>query len=262
MRQTFATLSIILAIASHAIATPAPSGDGICGQAAGGATCQGSSFGNCCSRYGYCGSTDTYCGAGCQSGFGTCNGSNSPGGLTVSQDATCGKGVTCVGSGFGDCCSASGWCGSTADYCAVGCQSAFGKCTGSSTSAAPSPATTGKSTATSASGASATTGATRAYTQRSLVTTAPACNYKSYTSYYELDNPPAGADGMYSEAVAGCKNKCDTTAGCKVYFFQKMNYSFKKATTGRCFIDDKPWQPTQLQCDMGTMQWNVGYELV
>jgi hypothetical protein len=35
-------------------------------------TCQGSIFGNCCSQYGWCGSTVDYCGAGCQSNFGTC----------------------------------------------------------------------------------------------------------------------------------------------------------------------------------------------
>ncbi|KAJ4129133.1 hypothetical protein NW768_007666 [Fusarium equiseti] len=36
-------------------------------------TCQGSEFGNCCSAKGYCGKVDTYCGEGCQSGFGTCS---------------------------------------------------------------------------------------------------------------------------------------------------------------------------------------------
>jgi hypothetical protein len=27
------------------------------------------------------------------------------------------KGSTCLGSSFGECCSASGWCGNTTDYC-------------------------------------------------------------------------------------------------------------------------------------------------
>ncbi|TLD31633.1 hypothetical protein PspLS_02222 [Pyricularia sp. CBS 133598] len=35
-------------------------------------TCQGSAYGNCCSRNGWCGSTADYCGDGCQSDFGTC----------------------------------------------------------------------------------------------------------------------------------------------------------------------------------------------
>ena len=41
-------------------------------------TCQGSTYGNCCSQYGYCGNTSDYCGAGCQAGFGTCE-ESSPG---------------------------------------------------------------------------------------------------------------------------------------------------------------------------------------
>jgi hypothetical protein len=43
--------------------------EGSCGN---GVTCQGSSFGICCSGHGYCGSTDEYCGTGCNSAFGTC----------------------------------------------------------------------------------------------------------------------------------------------------------------------------------------------
>lgn len=74
---------------------------------------------------------DSYCGTGCQPGFGDCSpaqaSSTQPGptdtvsvpgpsssssSLTVSQDATCGDGVTCEGSAFGNCCSINGWCGS------------------------------------------------------------------------------------------------------------------------------------------------------
>jgi hypothetical protein len=56
----------------------------------------------------------------------------------VSVDGSCGSGVTCLGSSFGDCCSAYGWCGSTAAFCATGCQSGFGKCDTPSTSPVPS----------------------------------------------------------------------------------------------------------------------------
>ena len=56
--------------------TPAPtkkvSTDGTCGSQ-GGATCTGSTFGNCCSQYGWCGNTAGHCGTGCESGSGTCN---------------------------------------------------------------------------------------------------------------------------------------------------------------------------------------------
>ncbi|KAJ8069910.1 hypothetical protein OCU04_000318 [Sclerotinia nivalis] len=43
--------------------------DGLC---SGGKTCTGSGFGPCCSRDGFCGIGDAWCGAGCQPGFGTC----------------------------------------------------------------------------------------------------------------------------------------------------------------------------------------------
>lgn len=54
--------------------------DATCGLNNNGAgyTCQGSSFGNCCSQNGWCGSTSAYCGTGCQSKYGTCTGSSPP----------------------------------------------------------------------------------------------------------------------------------------------------------------------------------------
>ncbi|KAF7184181.1 hypothetical protein CNMCM7691_004806 [Aspergillus felis] len=46
--------------------------NGLCGSAAG-MICTGSTFGDCCSSGGYCGSTPAYCGGGCQSTYGTCD---------------------------------------------------------------------------------------------------------------------------------------------------------------------------------------------
>ncbi len=49
--------------------------------------------------------------------------------LEISQDGTCGEGkVTCVGSTWGQCCSAHGFCGHTDDYCGAGCNPEFGSC--------------------------------------------------------------------------------------------------------------------------------------
>ncbi|KAI9821948.1 MAG: hypothetical protein M1827_002530 [Pycnora praestabilis] len=45
--------------------------DATCG-GTGNYTCLGSAFGSCCSPAGWCGSTDAYCGTGCQPGFGSC----------------------------------------------------------------------------------------------------------------------------------------------------------------------------------------------
>ncbi|TLD08857.1 uncharacterized protein PgNI_07788 [Pyricularia grisea] len=115
-------------------------------------TCQGSAFGDCCSKNGYCGSAYDYCGKGCQSGFGSCGfnstvtNSTSPSSQQVSLDGTCGNGITCLGSSFGDCCSPSGWCGSSDDYCGSGCQPDSGMCggamIGNTTATTPPPAPT------------------------------------------------------------------------------------------------------------------------
>ncbi|KAG9239357.1 carbohydrate esterase family 4 protein [Amylocarpus encephaloides] len=56
-------------------------------------------------------------------------------GKTVSTEGNCGGSVTCQGSVFGNCCSQYSYCGSTADYCGTGCQSGFGTCTGSGSTA-------------------------------------------------------------------------------------------------------------------------------
>ncbi|KLU90999.1 hypothetical protein MAPG_09524 [Magnaporthiopsis poae ATCC 64411] len=45
---------------------------GTCGAGAG-KSCQGSPFGECCSRYGYCGNSAEFCGSGCQSAYGLCS---------------------------------------------------------------------------------------------------------------------------------------------------------------------------------------------
>ncbi|KAF2130864.1 carbohydrate-binding module family 18 protein, partial [Dothidotthia symphoricarpi CBS 119687] len=48
--------------------------DARCGHYGGGKTCLSSGFGDCCSRYGYCGSNTDHCSTskGCQPGYGTC----------------------------------------------------------------------------------------------------------------------------------------------------------------------------------------------
>ncbi|KAM7195911.1 hypothetical protein V8F20_007276 [Naviculisporaceae sp. PSN 640] len=101
--------------------------DGACG-GNNGKTCTGSGFGNCCSASGFCGNTTDHCTAGCQPGFGACEG---PG--NVSTDGRCGSnGKTCAGSTFGNCCSSGGFCGTTSDHCGAGCQAGFGTCSSGS----------------------------------------------------------------------------------------------------------------------------------
>ena len=164
--------SLTAGLLSASFASAAISTDGSCGGTSK-YTCQGSSYGNCCSQYGWCGSSDAHCKAGCNTAFGTCTGStpttmksstkpaptstrtsaapSSTPTNKVSTDATCGSnngGATCLGSTFGNCCSGSGWCGSTSDYCGSTCQSGFGNCgsnnpTGTSSTKPATPTATG-----------------------------------------------------------------------------------------------------------------------
>ncbi|EMD94538.1 hypothetical protein COCC4DRAFT_152782, partial [Bipolaris maydis ATCC 48331] len=48
-----------------------------------------------------------------------------------SPEGTCGGriGCKCKGSGFGDCCCDSEYCGSSTAHSSAGCQSSFGTCT-------------------------------------------------------------------------------------------------------------------------------------
>eukprot|EP00834_Sanchytrium_tribonematis_P003172 NODE_115_length_18417_cov_0.666012.p4 type:complete len:399 gc:universal NODE_115_length_18417_cov_0.666012:7108-5912(-) len=104
---------------------PVISTDGICGS--NGKTCPSN---NCCSQYGFCGSTAAHCAAGCQSAFSNpstlCATSNTA--SNISTDGQCGSnGKVCGGS---TCCSKFGFCGTassdgTKDHCGPGCQTKF-----------------------------------------------------------------------------------------------------------------------------------------
>jgi len=151
-------------------------------------TCLGSTFGSCCSSFGWCGSTPAHCGTGCQPGYGNCAGNNPVSSSSVSSspvssspvssnpvtsptrsssapastatkvttDATCGgtAGYTCLGSTFGSCCSSFGWCGSTTAHCGTGCQPGFGNC-GSNNNGASSTVTSSTTVSSATSSPSA-----------------------------------------------------------------------------------------------------------
>ncbi|KAJ1326026.1 Chitin recognition protein [Microdochium nivale] len=99
--------------------------NGECGPTKNGKTCKGSSYGDCCSSSGFCGTIAGFCDAGCQAAFGTCSAPTN-----ITTDGGCGKtnGKTCAGAAFGQCCSSSGFCGDTAAFCSAGCQATFGTC--------------------------------------------------------------------------------------------------------------------------------------
>ncbi|TKW50087.1 Chitin deacetylase [Colletotrichum tanaceti] len=196
----------------------AVSRDGSCG-ATGAKTCQGSVFGNCCSKNGWCGSTAAYCGTGCQSKYGTCGsqsssssvgsgtasntrssapssgtgtrsatGSSSAPSSTstrpVSTDGQCGvgKGRQCTGSAFGNCCSQYNFCGSTSGHCGTGCQSAFGTCNAGSASSAGSSAGSSSRASSAAAGGSSTASSTGALPTSSAPTGVSSTNPAAATN--------------------------------------------------------------------------------
>ncbi len=89
----------LFALFAATIATPVAAGNdpARCGTGFG-HTCADN---ECCSQYGYCGTTNDYCAvATCQAAFGRCGAV-----LTASKNARCGgnSGFTCTGSTFGNC---------------------------------------------------------------------------------------------------------------------------------------------------------------
>ena len=100
--------------------------DGACGAKAG-LTCAGSSFGNCCSPWNFCGSSDVHCGVGCQPEYGDCDENEEFKDTNISLDGSCGveSGYTCAGSVYGDCCSSYGFCGKTEVHCGMSLYKAY-----------------------------------------------------------------------------------------------------------------------------------------
>jgi len=94
--------------------------------------------GECCSKYGYCGTSDKHCKSGCQSEFGECKvvttttttttttKTSTKTSLPTSTNGRCGKSDGKCPSG--KCCSKYGYCGTSDAHCKSGCQSEFGEC--------------------------------------------------------------------------------------------------------------------------------------
>lgn len=61
--------NVMLNNGKHVVYSKSSYKDSTCGPSAGNRKCPS---GNCCSKYGYCGTTDEHCKSGCQSQFGTC----------------------------------------------------------------------------------------------------------------------------------------------------------------------------------------------
>ncbi|KAF6823887.1 hypothetical protein CMUS01_10488 [Colletotrichum musicola] len=132
--------------------------DGRCGASADGLLC-GGKWGNCCSKYGYCGNGTNFCSLeNCYSGdceIPVRQNNGLPWLTGTTRNGSCGgaEGYTCD-MAFGNCCSKDGVCGALVEHCGAGCsagycgagwQSAFGDCSAAATttkttsSATPSP---------------------------------------------------------------------------------------------------------------------------
>jgi len=158
--------------------------DGKCGK--GVAKCPS---GECCSKYGYCGTSEKYCSLdkGCQSEFGECSTPTSTE-LPISTNGKCGKGVAKCPSG--ECCSQYDYCGTSEKYCSLekGCQSEFGKCNSSTSTTT----TTKKSTKKSSTKKSSTK-------KSSIKKTS-----KKKTSTKKTSTLPISSSGKCGKGVARC----------------------------------------------------------
>ncbi|KAI9331811.1 hypothetical protein DFJ73DRAFT_963626 [Zopfochytrium polystomum] len=102
------------------------------------------SEGRCCSKWGWCGSTEDFCGAGCQDGYGLAPCLAKPNNTRsdTSPPPAPTSGSAC-GSGFGTCgedlcCSREGYCGKGGEYCGPGCQQKFSNGACQSVTSSPS----------------------------------------------------------------------------------------------------------------------------
>ncbi|KAI9159326.1 hypothetical protein H9P43_008666 [Blastocladiella emersonii ATCC 22665] len=157
--------------------------------------------GQCCSQYGWCGTTTAHCATGCLSqcdrvaipNLATCSVTPTtvpvPAGSCVlpAGSTQCSATRLCPG---GQCCSPYGWCGTTVDHCGTGC---LGQCdkkavtglptcgaaSSSSASSSTAPATTSTSTrsATVSSTVSATTTTIVSTTTTTTTTAAPTSTF-------------------------------------------------------------------------------------
>eukprot|EP00953_Heterococcus_sp_UTEX-ZZ885_P024873 13561-Heterococcus_DN1.PRE.4 len=134
--------------------------------------------GQCCSQWGWCGTSADYCAAGCVS---QCTGTAPApapappsGTLPVSNDGTCGGSLRCP---TGQCCSQHGHCGTTIDYCGTGCQAAYGICAASL--AAPAYSCTTQINATMKPSPGVTYVGTEQYVESALV-----CQYMAFEARF------------------------------------------------------------------------------
>ncbi|KAH7052153.1 hypothetical protein B0J12DRAFT_65337 [Macrophomina phaseolina] len=148
--STVTTSSTAKTTTTTTFATTVPNID-VCGHAQGGVTCPGAGlngyFYRCCSSAGHCGpkndiqDASSYCGDGCQAGYGKCGVAGvakpaKPSGVAgvAGEGENCGP-IVNKKCAAGLCCSGSNYCGTGTDFCgsANWCQPEWGACAGKRT---------------------------------------------------------------------------------------------------------------------------------
>jgi len=176
----------------------------------------------CCSKYGYCGTGDDYCGTGCQENFGRCNSSTSTSPAqthSISTDNRCGpdNGDTVCPSG--NCCSRYGWCGRSDIHCGDGCQSGYGQCNNSSTPKTTTTTTT-KSTTTKTKSTTTTTTKSTTTTTTTTKTKSTTTKTKSTTINTTTSNASSTSHPISTDGRCGPKNNntvCPNNQCCSKY---------------------------------------------
>jgi len=191
--------------------------------------------GSCCSKYGYCGTTEEYCGIKFVENKSTTTtkvastttkknktktktttkaATSTP--KKISTDSKCGeKSGSCPD---GECCSKYGWCGVTEEYCSIkkGCQEKFGQCGNVNT-------TTKKTTAKK------TTTTTKKTTTKKTTTSKKTTKTKKSTTTTVADKDIGKCGGKFGKCPSGlCCSKygwcgstnayCSTKNGCQSEF--------------------------------------------
>ncbi|KAI6376071.1 hypothetical protein MCOR25_002886 [Pyricularia grisea] len=154
------------------------------------------------------------------------------GGLVISTDASCGNGITCQGSSFGNCCSLHGWCGSTADYCGDGCQSAFGTCSNAGNTATTSSSSSSSSASSSSSSSSRSSTSSSAGTVRSSSSSSSSSTTSSQSS--TITSSRTSSTSTSSRASSTSSTRTTSTSTSKTTTAAAIPTAIKVTTDGNC----------------------------
>lgn len=237
MRSAFGIVSILLNLATPILGATVNqvSKDATCGKASG-FTCQGSQWGNCCSKNNWCGSSKEYCGTGCQLAFGQCDGSILPTSKSATSRSTT---TTSVASSS----SSSSMISTTTSSSTSPTSIAIPSCS------CPTPTATPSNT----------------YIRRHLNPQRPACAYDRPQALldYQVVTSDLGPNNDYAPGLAQCQAQCDRNPACVFYFlFISRSQLVLNNNRGQCVISNQPFQSESLFCGYDSVTFSAGYDQV